>query len=256
MINAQATAEERARRSKPIPFSAPMVSGILRDYKTQTRRIVHPQPPTLTAEQNASGQRFSFRPAPAQWHKPDLWIVSGDVQAVRVHNPKIANNGIRCPFGAPGDRLWVRETITRASSMPGNFVWGEFADGTEACEGWRWQRDVLPSIFLPRDLSRIDLEVTGVRVERLQQMSREDAIAEGARHFPKLPSRHPYPGCAPRWSMEEPTSTEECLGCPEMAFANLWNRLHAGADWNLRDDVSPWDANPWVWVIEFKRVRP
>ena len=97
-----------------------------------------------------------------------------------------------------------------------------------------------------RWMSRITLEVTGVRVERVQEISEADAKAEGARYLPDLPLG-PYTGKdVPRWSMEDPTDTDEALGGPRWAFANLWKKIN-GAE--------SWAANPWVWVVEFKRVE-
>ena len=97
---------------------------------------------------------------------------------------------------------------------------------------------------MPRLASRITLEVTGVRVQRLHAITEEDAQAEGARRFDGLPSTHPY-GLDARWSMETPESTRECLGTARLAFGNLWNRLNG---------QGAWEANPWVWVVEFRKV--
>jgi hypothetical protein len=106
---------------------------------------------------------------------------------------------------------------------------------------------------MPRWASRITLEVTGVRVERLQEISGEDAKAEGM-----------VAGEA-GWGVDQAQadSSDHCLGTARFAFANLINRIHGGKHWNLECDrngkIRPrplWDLNPWVWVVEFKRVVP
>lgn len=110
-----------------------------------------------------------------------------------------------------------------------------------------------PSIHMPRDACRLVLEITGVRVERLQAITEADAEAEGARHFPRLPmgivSADPC-----RWSMEDPQSTDECLSTARLAFANFLCKTYGKAP-NGVHDPRPWEANPWVWVISFRRVE-
>jgi hypothetical protein len=100
---------------------------------------------------------------------------------------------------------------------------------------------------MPRWASRITLEVTGVRIERAQDISREDAIAEGAKRFDDIPPSKLFPsGEQSRWSMEQPEDCGQCLGSPQTAFGNLWIKING---------QESWDANPWVWVIEFKRIE-
>ena len=90
----------------------------------------------------------------------------------------------------------------------------------------------------------INLEITNIRVERVQEISPEDAIREGAREFLDLPPSSPY-GQDDRWSMGSPTRTGQCLGSPIMAFANAWNSIYEKKGFG-------WHVNPWAWVIEFK----
>lgn len=274
---------------RPILFSAPMVRALAAGRKTQTRRVVKPAPPSYDAVKMLSGDGFTIfndRSSLSGAH----FRVGGPVWAVRQLVGEMANTGWVCPYGAPGDRLWVRETwrvgawrddgrvaldyaaspdlvrtpwlrppvdvfrrlhvqgladcrraLTRGvlpleEHADGRFSWPH---GGSPC---RWR----PSIHMPRWASRLTLEVTAVRVERLQAISEEDARAEGARRFDDLPSTHPY-GQDARWSCVEPKSTEECLGSARMAFGNLWNSIN-GAD--------SWASNPWVWVVTFKRVTP
>ena len=110
------------------------------------------------------------------------------------------------PYGRTGDRLWVRETWGHNPEGPG-YVYRSDGDFDMKFHGDRWR----PSIHMPRWASRITLEVTGVRVERLQDINEEDALAEGVEH----------------------------------AFRSLWESINGPGSW---------DANPWVWVVEFRRV--
>lgn len=185
-------------RERPILFSAPMVRAILAGQKTQTRRIVKPQPLGDTA-----------------WKNDDQWIVSGHGEA--------GDTGLHCPYGQPGDRLWVRETwaygihaLAAKSDADGPFVYA--ADQTtqgRLCDRWR------PSIHMPRAASRITLEITGVRVERLRDISEDDAYAEGVTHA--------------EWGG---------MNARE-GFRRLWESLNG---------TGSWEANPWVWVVEFQRI--
>jgi len=167
-------------KERPILFSGPMVRAILEGRKTQTRRIVKPQP-------------------------------------LRDRGVMAFNDGehpqMRCPYGKPGDRLWVRETWC-PDVEPYTFRYK--ADGDEPLERWR------PSIHIPRWASRITLEVVSVRVERLQNISEDDALAEGIT------------------LVERGTS-------PVDQFNKLWESINGPGSW---------EANPWVWVVEFKRIEP
>jgi hypothetical protein len=241
-------------------FSAPMVRAILAGQKTQTRRLVTPRPPELTAEQVRRGQSYGLCPAPAQWGKPRTFIVSGSVQAVREHQPMLANLGIDCRYGAPGDRLWVRETWAPGPSVypfdpfiyraDVNDVCGDDPATAEhvqsskgphsdcyACErercGFRWR----PSIHMPRHASRITLEVTGVRIERLQAISEHDARAEGVK-----------PSDASIVFDDKGKIRAELSNTHRGAFACLWDAING--------KLAPWASNPWAWAIDFKRVRP
>jgi len=98
---------------------------------------------------------------------------------------------------------------------------------------------------MPRRASRFTLRVTSVRVERLQEISEADAMAEGARHWPEIPDPHPYYQGA-RWSFGEPESTDDCLGTARLAFANLWESLNGAGSWA---------ENPWVWCVGFEVRR-
>lgn len=194
-------------RDRPILFSAPMVRAVLDGRKTQTRRL---------AEKNG---------------KPSRWTTL-----------------------EPETRLWVRETwqttqfhkpVYRADACDQSGArWHSIQPGDPDGEvHWR------PSIHMPRWASRLTLVVTDVRIERLQDISEDDARAEGARRFddiPLDPFHTRYPAGAPRWSMQSPADTGECLGTARFAFANYWIKLHG-------DDA--WLSNPEVVAITFDPIR-
>ena len=180
-------------------FKAPLVRAILEGRKTQTRRIAKPV------------------------RHPDLGNVYSPGALTREHEPQHVINRA-CPYGQPGDRIYVRETFSQHPE------WGQLAfraDGEEFedADGWLWEPKWTPAIHMPKDLARIWLEVTGVRVERLQDISEADALAEGARF--ELASID---------SVRIGATASFLSG-----FRNIWEST--GGDW---------DANPWVWVIDFK----
>lgn len=179
-------------KERPIIFSGPMVRAILDGRKTQTRRAVKPQP---------------------------LWVASPGVPFKTMDaDPK---GTINCPYGQPGDRLWVRESIhvmqPRHDGDTGSVLYR--ADGHGDWIG-KWH----PSIHMPRWASRITLEVVSVRVERLNGISEKDAKAEGY----KSQSIMENPDAGRLW------------------FRDLWQSINAPGSWA---------ENPWVWVVEFKRVE-
>lgn len=190
-------------KERPILFSAPMVRAILDGSKTQTRRIVKSKSPI-----SALGYM--------------------------VNRPEIFD--AICPYGKIGDRLWLRETFAEVQKwyaqidlrtninippQPKNPIEPFFiyrADG-ERSGAIKWK----PSIHMPRRACRIKLEITNVRVERLQDISEEDAKAEGC-------------------SFRPGETDSRC-----QAFSNLWTKINGEESWS---------ENPWVWVVEFKRVKP
>lgn len=192
-------------KERPILFSAPMVRALLNCTKSQTRRVVKPQPtiPEIGRE----------------------WIPSA---------------GCRCPYGQPGDRLWVREAwrteasydAIKPSLLPVGLrdtlavpFWYDAdlcgnTSGTPGLQPGKYR----PGMFMPREASRILLEIVGVRVERLQDINEWDAIDEGVGGDVKV---------APCFAVER--------------YRALWESINGPGSW---------DANPWVWVVEFKRVTP
>jgi len=173
-------------KEKPILFSAPMVRAILEGRKTMTRRVVKTQPD--------NSNRIPWRAKKC---------------VVNIRDERISE---LCPYGQSGDRLWVRE------------AWGLTSEGTVCFRAdepmsivSRWR----PSIHMFRWASRIELEITGVRVERLQDISASDIEREGA--------------------ITANTEINQVLP--------IWIKL-----WESINGPGSWDKNPWVWVVEFKRI--
>ncbi|HHF8081018.1 ASCH domain-containing protein [Klebsiella pneumoniae] len=228
-------------------FNGEMVRAILDGRKTQTRRIMAPQPADDI-------ERGIF---------PNPEVIGWKSSRRNKHGSTTAHF---CHYGKPGDRIWVRETwgvvshafsddglmidwvpdrpATAIHEMPfgngyysgyaiyaadGDFTWGDDDGYEDGRSCWK------PSIHMPRAASRILLEITDVRAERLNTISEEDARAEGIIDGGCLNCGEPEPcGCA----NPEPDATD--------AFAYLWQSIYGQESWN---------ANPWVWVIEFKRVE-
>lgn len=208
-------------KERPIIFSGPMVQAILAGRKTQTRRVV----------------KFpSYAPNPDDHN---VWWCAGHWQD--------GDEIIKCPYGQPGDRLYVRETIRRLH-------WGPYA-GKRTCDSFvmihyladRFSRmvdypderepraselkypKVISARYMPKWASRIMLEITGIRAERIQEITEEDAIAEGAPN---------HPG-------QFINGNKDAL----VRFAYFWNSLNAKPGFG-------WEQNPWVWVIKFKKICP
>lgn len=211
-------------RERPILFSGPMVRAILAGTKTQTRRAIkrplrHPGW-TSYVYFGPSTNNPTCRSKAIECG-PDYGDDESDV--------------VYCPYGAAGDRLWCRETgwerpeRTPKMMREGADTWERYyydADGLsetdhEEFKAWGFKRR--PSIFMPRWASRISLEITGVRVQRLQDISDADCLAEGI--------EWPYPSRA----------------TPRGAYRSVWEAING---------AKSWAATPWVWVIEFKRIDP
>lgn len=185
-------------KERPIIFSTAMVQAILSGHKTMTRRVIKQQP---------------------------VWV--GDPSVPFKTQDADPKGIIDCPYGKPGDLLWVRETWRKTEPHEYDApVQIEYKAGHDhACE-LTWK----PSIHMPKKYARIWLKVTGVRVERLQDISNADEISEG------------YPGCN-IYGQHIPWS-------PHGWFMSLWDSINIQRGYG-------WDKNPWVWVIEFERVdRP
>ena len=210
-------------------FNSEMVRAILDGRKTQTRRIMKIQP-----EHSGLGLRRVIDSKNGSVDGQYFWS-SSDACGLKARSKSFA-----CPFGAVGDRIWVRETWAEAGACAPDLKLyranypehvPSIYENVPPAEEIRWT----PSIHMPRWASRILLEITDVRVEQLNAISEEDARAEGIIDGGCLNCGEPEPcGCA----NPEPDATD--------AFAYLWQSIYGQENWN---------ANPWVWVIEFKRVE-
>lgn len=239
-------------KERPILFSAEMVKAILEGRKTQTRRVMKPQP----CYQDGIYDRLE-----CGFYNPAITDREGELYPGAETFGAYTDDGewgLPCPYGQVGDKLWVRETHYRFGywakngfTKTGKQKWtfkpskeSPGLDGVRYCEnspsyvhpnrdrnliGW-FKR---PSIFMPRWASRITLEITNIRIERVQDITKNNAInqvkAEGVDFMP------PY-----------------CVGVfgynAFSTFMMYWDSLNANRGYS-------WDSNPWVWVIEFKRVN-
>jgi hypothetical protein len=207
-------------KERPILFSKPMVLALRAGRKTQTRRIVKPQPE----------HRWNYI--------RDLTFCTGE------HERSLGCRGdvvLRCPHGAPGDRLWTRETWAarldqdhvkpRDLDPKRNTVcfWADPQTCNTGCAGAAGKKR--PGIFLPRWASRDLLEVTDVRVQRVQDISEEDAQAEGVEHHWCGSPKYSHAGC-----------------CGYVAgYRVLWDQINGAGSWA---------SSPWVWAVSFRRLTP
>ncbi|PSJ15977.1 morphogenetic protein [Nitrosomonas supralitoralis] len=213
-------------KERPILFSAPMIRAILEGRKTQTRMIMKHQPP-------AEGYQLSWLVTTTDRDKKHL---QGKAHWININGKNINKNSevyFNCPYGKSGDRLWVRETWQHE-----NYPLGPYESDCQVFYRADYMDDPLgvdlenstdklrrkwnPSIHMPREASRILLEITNVRIERLRDISEEDAKAEGA-----------YP-------------IDFGFGdCYAMGFNEIWESING---------IGSWDSNPYCWVIEFKVI--
>ncbi|WP_063616236.1 hypothetical protein [Enterobacter roggenkampii] len=216
-------------------FNGEMVRAILDGRKTQTRRIMKPQPTLDDFVCPYDGPRGGH-----------IWPSKNHQYALHVE--RMLQNGDggweglasdACHFGGIGDRIWVRETWAEAGAgapdlqlyranypahVPTHY------ENVPPAEDVRWT----PSIHMPRWASRITLEITGVRVEQLKSISEDEARSEGVARLRECFWKHYQPG----WTQHQLSARG--------AFATLWDSIYGSGEW---------DRNPWVWVIEFKRIE-
>lgn len=216
-------------KERPILFSGPMVRAILEGRKTQTRRIVKPQP-------------FPWK---MEIHRGELFVLDGGWRPF-----------CKIPYGCPGDRLWVRETWGLMNprdttdwlsdsivGIPKSEILEDYV--LEHAANWQLPHESAywrPSIHMPRWASRITLEIESVRVERLQEITASDAIAEGIRVQKgkgMIDGEDCYMMTTNSGYMRGP------LGAIQ-AYKDLWQSINGPGSWA---------ANPWVWVVQFKRVE-
>lgn len=211
----------------PILFSTPMVQALLEGRKTQTRRVVK------TADIIFAPDKFTYIgntnenqdiPHPAEGSNSKIWY------QWRLKNNNSASWIDTCPYGQPGDILWVRESFNYGNI--GNGMQPFYRADNERPHGYStpWK----PSIHMPKSACRLFLKVKSVRVERLQDISEEDAISEGIKPTGYFDFYENY------------LSEGYTDLVPYESFKSLWQSINSPASW---------EANPWVWVVEFERVE-
>lgn len=200
-------------KERPILFSGAMVRAILDGRKTQTRRVITKwSGPKLPPGNGANQDGYC--------------TVEDHTIAQKPWTADLIGRLIACPYGQPGDRLWVRETFGIGGGRTTHYYVYRAGDNDIAAhndhpnDGWK------PSIHMPRCASRILLEITDVRVQRLQDINEQDAEKEGAEPIGGL-NRGPF----------------------RTGFYVLWDHINEARGYG-------WDKNPWVWVIEFRRITP
>ena len=224
-------------KERPILFSAPMVRAILEGRKTVTRRVFAPE--RMTWPRKGFYETHALRGGELMttgfgpFH-PERWLSY-------------------CPYGQPGDRLWVREsfwknedgfkpTLLLGAKATQQAEYDASLNDLDREELRQFQYKRKPSIHMPRWASRITLEVTGVRVERLWEITSEQAIAEG------IEGTRPSNQCEMAWRDYAMAKLDpfEWFGRPVDSFHSLWVSINGTDSWN---------ANPWVWAVEFKRIQ-
>lgn len=199
-------------KERPILFSGPMVRALLDGRKTQTRRVIKPQP--------------EHGLHPCGWVSSGWALASAPTDVCPIHG--CTCDEVKCPFGIPGDRLYVRETWAQGISYTPSLRRIAYR-ATEPDLDATWK----PSIHMPRAASRISLEITEVRVERLQAITPADAEAEGI-------------------TVEQAARfifNQVDIAPLVQKYRELWNGLNATRGYG-------WDANPWVWALTFTVVTP
>lgn len=213
-------------KERPILFNGEMVRAILEGRKTQTRRIID-----------------VAKIKPSVWTHESIGKINGPAWRAWTKTYAVGSDLFNCPYGQTGDRLWVKETW-RGGTDTLESVWYKASDDCALKYGFcqcTWK----PSIFMPRDFSRITLEIVNVRVERLNEIKDKDALEEGypyefVKAFPELKDKSTgiFAGSkANFYGVQVPK--------PNGWYQFLWESINGHGSW---------DKNPWVWVIEFKRI--
>lgn len=229
-------------KEHPILFTGAMVRAILDGRKTQTRRPIKPQPPA------------SWQPTVGTFHPTKVDRKGIEFPGEAMFGASDETFGCRAPF-AVGDRLWVRETWGLcAYGDPTDFYLGSvvtegkgFLDryGIEYRADWGTNQESAfwrPSILMPRWASRLTLEVTGIRPERITSIPQSDALAEGIEY-------RRAGGMSPGGSGTYHVGEEHHASTPKEAFAALWDSIYGKTP-------LAWQHNPWTWATTFKVVAP
>jgi len=215
----------------PILFSTPMVQAILTGRKTMTRRIMKPQIEECKHHLYAEAE---WKSKPTQWSITDEFAYCANCG--NGTSPKFDYKGIKCPYGKVGDVLWVRESYANAGSHfvykdAGWKYWLDEEDREMKYDPIKWK----PSIHMPYSACRIWLKITEIKIERLHDITEEDAIAEGISLNPSLSE------IVGGFTTDNIMHFYKATDC----FKSLWDLINGEESWNL---------NPWVWVIEFEKI--
>jgi hypothetical protein len=209
-------------KERPILFNRSMVRAIIEGRKTQTRRII----------------------------KNQELVESHQGQVIHIHSKKCPGYcdfacSHPCILGNLGDKLWVKENFSESEPcyLGGRAqptIWYQADNNRPLWAHKNWK----PSIFMPRNFSRFNLEINEIKVERLQDISEEDALAEGPRVFPPNRDRS-----CPGYVFDDTPYQKAwlCHGSAKEAFRELWESIYG---------ESSWDKNPFVWVVKFKLWHP
>lgn len=220
-------------KQRPILFSGPMVRAILEGKKTQTRRVVRPQPVLKPCADEKVGHAWHWK----KGRREAIWWEKIATPISMLQH---------CPYGGPGDRLWVRETWqtsrqyddTKPSEIPEDSSLWYAADWTSIRRLGQKPGKTRPSIFMPRWASRLMLEVVEARAERLQDISEDDARAEGVSPDGYIKAR---PVTYHEGEFQHTAFRD--------TFRGLWDSINAKRGFG-------WDVNPWIWVVSFKKNSP
>lgn len=198
-------------KERPILFSTEMVKAILDGRKSQTRRIIKKQP-----------------------HGAGDWIMQGINWLFPNVNPYI---NLKCPYGQPGDVLWVRETWSPIEFEDGMHFRYKASFVENNCLNPKWK----PSIFMPKAASRLKIKVTNIRIERLQDITEEDAKAEGVEYDYTIEDGRSYVNYT-----KKPIDGKKIaeLETARASYMSLWDSING---------ILSFRQNPWIWVIEFEK---
>jgi hypothetical protein len=208
-------------RERPIIFSGPMVLAILEGRKTETRRVIQEQP---------------------EWENG--WVLGDASELLKTGIVR----GVKCPYGRVGDTLWVKETFRydvenaieykadgriRLVTPPKGYEWQEDDHDKHGRTRWR------PSIHMPRWASRIHLDIEGLGVHRIDEITSDGAMAEGVLPRPS----------DDLWDLLSPITQDAYRETAISMFRDLWDHINAKRGY-------PWDDSPWIWLVQFRRISP
>lgn len=221
-------------KESPLLLNSEMVKATLENIKISTRRPIKPQPPHNAAMVEYKGNIYEIEELrnKVSWFEEE----AGDLWPCNIFD------AIKCPYGRIGDSLYVRETIDINGYLDLYYKADNKAVMKDMPVNWYYRRPEfigsIPSIHMPKWGARIWLEITNIHIERIQDITEEQAISEGIRFLYKDKcSGNDFYGTIPE-------NFEVMAPNAYTAFMNLWNSLY-----------KTWSDNPWVWAIEFKRIE-